>query len=127
MSSCPTPEQIDDLRANRLTAAQADTIRKHLLICPLCTKKTDPAKDSRRTPAYPFLAPPRAPGELGWLDEHRIHGILGEGGMSIVFDAEDTRLGRRVALKVLRPKMSDPTTRERFLREARLIAALPHD
>ncbi|MFO0846243.1 MAG: transporter substrate-binding protein [Gemmataceae bacterium] len=125
---CPTAEQIDDLLANRLPAAEADALRRHLTTCPACLgERSNGAPCGAKTPTYPFLSPPRTEGELGWLDGHRILGLLGEGGISIVFDAEDTQLGRRVALKVLRPRMSDPVTRERFLREARLIAGLPHE
>ncbi|MFO0876715.1 MAG: bifunctional serine/threonine-protein kinase/ABC transporter substrate-binding protein [Gemmataceae bacterium] len=128
-SSCPTREQLDDLLANRLPAAEAEILRQHLTKCPLCQTRRAPAPapPERVGMVFPFLSPPRAPGELGWLDDHRILGVLGEGGMSLVFDAEDTLLHRRVALKVLRPQINDPTTRERFLREGRLVAGLPHE
>src|SRR5262249_31893001 len=67
--------------------------------------------------------------ELGWLDDHRILRVLGAGGMAIVFEAEDTQLHRTVALKVLRPDLldDDEVTHQRFLREARVVASLPHD
>jgi urea transport system substrate-binding protein len=130
-TACPSPETIDDLLANRLPAAEAEAVRLHLTTCPICvegrSKSPAPAAPAAKPPAYPFLSPPQGPGELGRLDGHKVFGLLGEGGMALVFDAEDTTLGRRVALKVLRPHMADPTTRERFLREARLIAGLPHD
>jgi urea transport system substrate-binding protein len=48
--------------------------------------------------------------------------------MGVVFDAEDTALQRRVALKVIRPELAArPAARQRFLREARTAASLPHD
>jgi serine/threonine-protein kinase len=58
------------------------------------------------------------------LAQYRILRRLGEGGMGMVFEAEDERLGRRVALKVLRPDAGDPTARDRLVREARVAAQL---
>lgn len=65
------------------------------------------------------------PGDL--FGHYRILEPLGRGGMGEVFAAEDTRLHRRVALKVLPAILAaDPMHRERFEREARAVAALNH-
>ena len=65
---------------------------------------------------------------MGRIGTYRVFRLLGKGGMGLVFDAEDTGLQRRVALKVLRPEIADDGLRRRFLREARLAASLssPH-
>jgi urea transport system substrate-binding protein len=87
---------------------------------------TVPSPSSPRS--FPFLSPPREAGELGWLGVYRIASVLGEGGMGYVFDAFDTHLHRRVALKVLKPDLaSNVSFRERFLQEARAAAALPDE
>lgn len=60
-------------------------------------------------------------------DRYRIENELGHGAMGIVYRAEDTRLKRTVALKVLAPHVAqDQSLRTRFLREAQAVARLNH-
>lgn len=77
--------------------------------------------------AGPLLetGPDLRPGTV--LGPYRIEGPLGAGGMGEVFSGTDTRLNRRVAIKVLLSGVAlDQQMRARFAREARAVAALTH-
>src|SRR4029450_13955612 len=74
--------------------------------------------DMRCTKAAIMKVDPRLGAELAG---YRIEELIGRGGMSAVYLAEDLRLGRKVALKLLSPELAeDERFRERFVREARV-------
>jgi hypothetical protein len=65
---------------------------------------------------------------FGDFGAYRVTGIIGQGGMGMVFLGHEARLRRTVAIKVLNPALASiPAARERFLREARSAAAIRHE
>jgi len=61
------------------------------------------------------------------LKNYVVEEALGKGGMGMVYRARDTRLGRSVALKILKPEVvQDPDRRRRFIQEARAASAVNH-
>ena len=80
------------------------------------------------TADWPHVAPGDAsrlaPGQR--FGPYRIERLLGRGGMGEVYEAEHLEHGRRIALKVLSQRLSDPTDRARFLREGQLAASVSH-
>src|SRR3954469_19081192 len=60
------------------------------------------------------------------VSHYRILQILGEGGMGVVYSAEDLHLGRTVAIKFLSSTATSHHFRARFLQEARSVSQLSH-
>jgi len=61
------------------------------------------------------------------LGHYRVDGVIGKGGMAVMYRATDVRLGRQVALKVIAEHLSgDAEFRERFVDEARNTSAVDH-
>ena len=74
---------------------------------------------------YHFAPMPLTPGVR--VGAYEIIGPLGAGGMGEVYKAQDQKLDRFVALKILHTaRATDPGFRDRFQREARAVAALTH-
>jgi len=99
-------------------------------MCTTCLMELGLEEDSHVviTGAYEAPAPPPTPAELQPLfPNHVIEAVLGQGGMGVVYRAQQKGLERTVALKVLPAKAGrDPAFAERFAREARALASLNH-
>lgn len=71
-------------------------------------------------------APDAAASEPPRIEGYELEGVVGRGGMGIVYRARQISLGRRVAIKVLHDVHVGPTALARFRREAELVAQLQH-
>ena len=94
-----------------------------------------PLRDDAGLPAKAAVTAPGAvmpcqpePAEGGRLGPYRLLGVLGRGGMGVVFRAEDPVLKRLVALKVMNARLAaNSMAKARFVREAQAQAAVEHD
>ncbi len=126
-------EQPDDARGAWLDACAApDEVRREVAALLAAHAGADgflerpaaAAEAEAETTAGP-LTPALHPGAI--VGSYRIGRILGRGGMGVVFEAEDLRLHRRVALKaVSSPRGATAADEQRLRREARAAAALVH-
>lgn len=116
---CALRDEVESL----LACDQRTSTRNHLLDNPLLRRTAASVTESATA-----FGPPATAGEIGTLGPYRVIKLLGRGGMGAVYAAIDTRLDRRLALKVMHPEFAaDPAARERFLREARAAAQVNHD
>jgi serine/threonine-protein kinase len=96
-----------------------------MLECPKCGRCEEPGTTRCPSDNTVLVSVPTVPRIVD--QKYRVEQLLGRGGMGSVYRARDMRLDRLVALKVVRPDMlSDTEARQRFRREAQLIARLQH-
>lgn len=100
-------------------------------LCPKCLLEaglgTQPQRGPEDTvvlPQSPALKGIPQPGED--FGHYRLIRLLGQGGMGVVFEADDLETGRRVALKILSQTLDSPEARKRFLREGQIAASINH-
>ncbi|HEX6849790.1 MAG TPA: serine/threonine-protein kinase, partial [Candidatus Polarisedimenticolaceae bacterium] len=113
IASAPEPDERADVLRLR---AVAEIVDAHALL------RADEPPPGTPPGERPPASVPGTP-----FGRYRMIERLGQGGMAVVWRAEDTLLGRSVALKFLRPELEDSeTARRRFLREARSASRLDH-
>ncbi len=113
-------DSVRELRTEQADVTLPDPVSKHNVV------QSNHDDDVREL--SDLWQPSQMDDEIGRMGEYRILKLLGSGGMGAVFLAEDSKLHRLVALKLMRPRVAArPDSAERFLREARAAAALRHD
>lgn len=129
----PSPSNGPSDRTPRTLPVALQNAIRHLQRTPLTPLRqhstSSPPLDFRSNIEEQVLAAiPQSDGDgPGRLSQYQPHRVIGSGGFGVVLQAEDTRLRRQVAIKVLSPALAvDRKFRERFLREARAAAAIDH-
>jgi DNA-binding winged helix-turn-helix (wHTH) protein len=95
-------------------------------------KEGAPPEDTNAEPPHAPVAPKNVQASIGVftgkaVSHYRVLDVIGGGGMGLIYRAEDSKLGRAVALKFLPEDLSNqPKALERFEREARAVSALSH-
>lgn len=121
---CPHEADLALFSQGRLSEAQLTTVEAHIDECRAC----------RQILAVVSVgSSPLSPREVGVLragdrvGRYDIERLMATGGMGLLYSAQDSKLGRRVALKLMRPAFaSGPDGRTRLLREAQAMARLAH-
>ncbi len=132
--ACPSNETIAELVCRQLGTPRADEVELHVADCATCRKLVGVLARSS-LPRLAAIHPPdhdqpatvllRAGATIG---RYQILGLLGAGGMGVVYRAHDPELDRAVAIKLLHPELAtDPeAARALLLGEAQVMAKLRH-
>jgi tetratricopeptide (TPR) repeat protein/aminoglycoside phosphotransferase (APT) family kinase protein len=130
--TCPTEDALGALVNHALDPDELATVTAHIDDCVACRKLVvavvQAGLGSPQPPAAPGTvtepSPARAVPRIG---RYELRALLGVGGMGSVYEAHDTELDRRVALKVLRPELGRaPGLADRLIHESRLMAKVAH-
>jgi eukaryotic-like serine/threonine-protein kinase len=125
--SCPTAETLARLGFDSLLDARSSSLDDHIDNCMICQGRLEQLVENDKAPqgaGSGFVPVPDVPPEIPGFEIER---ELGRGGMSVVYQARQPSLNRRVALKVVRSGPAGSHDRARWLREARSIARVRHD
>jgi len=112
-------------RAQERLQATSDPLRPLVATCPACALCHDQALERCPVDGEPLAGRGNVPLLIG--GRYRLVRVLGEGGMATVFEAEDERLPRAVAVKILRPELfGEPVLQRRFEQEAEALGRISH-
>jgi eukaryotic-like serine/threonine-protein kinase len=109
---CPDETQVAAFVERTLSDVDRDALELHVHECESC-----------REALGHVVATSGAPRQIG---RYRLDHQIGSGGMGVVWQAWDPALERNLAIKLLRPEISDESGRARLVREARALAKLQH-
>jgi hypothetical protein len=154
MTGCPLRDRWQAYLDERLPEEEDRVLTEHVEQCAACTATLQgliPTDNTRQPPTAEFGAdllhtPPEllarlyglwstsvaggsVPAPTAWpaLDGYEILAVLGQGGMGIVYQAREVRLGRVVALKMIRTgELATPEDKKRLLNEARAAGLMRH-
>jgi hypothetical protein len=126
----PTAEQLADFDTGRLAPEERQAVERHVALCPACCRTLEAVPEDGLVALLRASATETAaevPAALVGHPRYRVLGVIGAGGMGVVYKAVHQHLGRVVALKVIHPHLlARPGLVERFEREARALARLRH-
>jgi tetratricopeptide (TPR) repeat protein len=124
---CPADEALQQLLDGTLPAGNQPTVEAHVETCGACQQALDRLTAFATAAWLPDGERPASTTPRPTITHYELLEELGRGGYGVVYRASDTRLGRTVAVKVLKQgALADDADRRRFLTEARAAARLNH-
>lgn len=122
---CPDENSLTAMVEGTLSPAEQEALGEHLDQCEACSGLV-----VELARVLVSAGPSAQAGAERLEDVYSIGEVIGQGGMGAVYEGTHRTLGRKVAIKLLRADMTDPTLRQihakRLLREAQLLASLSH-
>ena len=122
MSPCPTPETLSRLACDSSSGSRFATLEAHVQMCAHCQEILEQlaadASDSGGRGSAPLAEPEHPPTIPGFV----IEGVIGRGGMGVVYQAWQPQLARHVAIKIVSASVGiGAEDHRRWLREAQAI------
>jgi len=133
--TCPEPAQLERLFQGALGAEERASLEQHLDRCEDCARTVSALAQLFASASWGVASTDSSESSTGEPNEsthgqgrYQLLRRLGAGAMGVVFEAHDTQLERRVAIKLLHPASSTAReqTQDRLLHEARAMARLAH-